>query len=309
MSDDRESYRIVIVGEVLADCFEDGSEIIGGAPLNVAWNLRGFGFDPLMVSAVGDDDLGREILASMESFGLRTDGVQRVGDKMTGRVNVTLEDGEPTYDIVRDVAYDHVDPQTAAMATGHYHGGDGRMTLYHGTVAARAGTRDAINRLKSEGDPRVFFDINVREGNFDASWLDELMRGVDVLKCNWDEMRMLIDDGGSIDASDADAVVDRAGRYVDDSNLSGCVLTAGADGAYHVGRGNSVTRAETPNVPPDDFKDAVGAGDALASVVIAALCGGVAPETALPAAVEHAARVCTLRGATTENKSFYRLEF
>ena len=62
--------RPLIFGEVLFDRFPDGSEVLGGAPFNVAWNLRGLGQDPLLVSRVGKDELGDRILDAMDGFGL-----------------------------------------------------------------------------------------------------------------------------------------------------------------------------------------------------------------------------------------------
>ena len=54
-----EGKRPVLFGEVLHDCFPDGSRVLGGAPLNVAWHLRALGLDPYLVSRVGDDAAGR----------------------------------------------------------------------------------------------------------------------------------------------------------------------------------------------------------------------------------------------------------
>ncbi|MBA1332725.1 carbohydrate kinase, partial [Candidatus Endoriftia persephone str. Guaymas] len=48
----------IIFGEVLFDCFEDGSRVLGGAPFNVAWHLQALGAAPLFISRVGDDSLG-----------------------------------------------------------------------------------------------------------------------------------------------------------------------------------------------------------------------------------------------------------
>ena len=62
--------RVVVFGEVLFDRFPDGSEILGGAPFNVAWNLQAFDVQPLLVSRVGKDRLGRRILGAMSEWGM-----------------------------------------------------------------------------------------------------------------------------------------------------------------------------------------------------------------------------------------------
>ena len=78
--------RPLVFGEVLFDRFPDGSELLGGAPFNVAWNLHGLGLRPLLIGAVGDDDLGRRVLAAMDSWGMGRSGVQVVAGRETGIV-------------------------------------------------------------------------------------------------------------------------------------------------------------------------------------------------------------------------------
>ena len=93
-----EAKRPVIFGEVLFDRFPDGSTVLGGAPFNVAWNLKALGLDPLLVSRVGRDDLGADILAAMSEWGLDTAGVQTDAGHPTGTVEVTLEDARRLLD-------------------------------------------------------------------------------------------------------------------------------------------------------------------------------------------------------------------
>ena len=324
---------VIVIGEVLVDRFDDGHEVVGGAPMNVAWNLRGMGLDPWFVSAVGDDSTGNHIADVMKTFGLRTDGLQ-TNDRPTGYVEVKVIEGEPHYDIRRDVAYDHVDAETAirdASAAGLFDAGtptdsgsdaleDGisnRGILYHGSLCYRAAdTRRTIDRMKSEFTGDVFFDINIRDGHFQADWLDDLMRGVTILKCNWDEIRLLSDQSSETNASgtsgesrdtasDVEAMVATAGRVIQRYDLRCCYLTAGADGAHYIGRNGQTHSVETPHIATEDFGDAVGAGDAFASRTIAGHINGESPERILESAVGHAARVCTLRGATTTDRSFY----
>ncbi|MGD8910729.1 MAG: PfkB family carbohydrate kinase, partial [Chromatiales bacterium] len=118
------SNRITVFGEVLFDCFPGGEKILGGAPFNVAWNLCAFGQRPWFVSRVGEDDEGRTIRQAMASWGMDTGGVQSDPQHATGQVQVSLDQGEPSYDIVDAVAYDFIeagelDPQPCRML---YHG-------------------------------------------------------------------------------------------------------------------------------------------------------------------------------------------
>lgn len=317
MTDRTETLPIVIVGEVLVDRFEDGTEIIGGAPMNVAWNLAGLGQDPLFISAVGTDDAGQRILESMRSWGMRIDGVKQRADVPTGSVAVTLDQGEPSYDIVQNVAYDQIDSEHAAGAIGDYRRMIGAPThsggiLYHGSLCYRGETsRQTIDAIKRDWVGDVFLDINIRDRNFDSTWIETLMRGVTILKCNWDEiLRMQNGPSNARSAPDtidsADEVIEIAKRIVDQYRLKTLWLTAGSDGAYGITGEGLVESVTTPTVHPSEFRDAVGAGDAFAAAAISGQVRRDDPATILDHAVRHAASVCTLRGATTEDRSFYR---
>ncbi len=69
--------RPIIFGEVLYDTFPDDAAVLGGAPFNVAWHLQGFGLQPLFISRVGTDELGAQVIADMQAWGMDLRGVQR----------------------------------------------------------------------------------------------------------------------------------------------------------------------------------------------------------------------------------------
>ena len=90
----------IIFGEVLFDCFPDGSAVLGGAPFNVYAHLGRMGLDPLMITRVGEDERGNRLLAAMGERNLRTEGVQSDPSRFTGEVVVTIdEEGHPQFDI------------------------------------------------------------------------------------------------------------------------------------------------------------------------------------------------------------------
>ena len=107
MTDQNPSYRVVCFGEVLWDCLP-GGRVPGGAPLNVAYHLRKAGCDATVASAVGDDELGIELLAIMSQWDLDTSRVNIHDLLPTGTVEVALEASIPSY-IIRDgVAWDEI---------------------------------------------------------------------------------------------------------------------------------------------------------------------------------------------------------
>ena len=139
----RSHNRPVIFGEVLFDHFPDGSRVLGGAPFNVAWHLRGFGANPLVLSAVGDDEEGREVIERMTSWDLMTHGVQTDPEHGTGRVNARIVEGQNRFEISPDQAWDFIRTGPALRAATEESAG----LLYHGTLALRGD--ESWNALRS----------------------------------------------------------------------------------------------------------------------------------------------------------------
>ena len=83
----RQNGRVVLFGEVLADIFPD-RDVLGGAPFNVARHLKAFGRNPVLVSRVGNDDLGKRVLGTMKQYGMATGGIQLDRVHPTGQVKV-----------------------------------------------------------------------------------------------------------------------------------------------------------------------------------------------------------------------------
>jgi fructokinase len=282
--------RPVIFGEVLFDSFPEGSDVLGGAPFNVAWNLRMLGADPVFVGAVGFDPLGDRVRAAMAAADLDTRGLQTASDAPTGRVRVTLEDGEPRYEILANQAYDRVDPNALEAAID-----DAVPLLYHGSLALRAEpSRSACDWLACRSRRR-FVDVNLRAPWYEPGAVRESLRGVDYVKLNQDELRELAP--GPDDAARVAGLIERAGVR------EAVILTAGAEGAsIHTAAGLCFER---PAPVVENLQDPVGAGDAFASVVILGVLKGWDWPDTLERALGFAARVCTLQGATTTDPGFY----
>ena len=278
----------LIFGEVLFDCFPDGTRVLGGAPFNVAWNLHQLGEAACFVGGVGDDADGRDIREHMDRIAMDTRGLYRHPSAPTGQVRIALENGEPTYTIVPDQAYDDV-PADWAQALP-----ESAALLYHGTLALRSGNRDLLERLQARTRQR-FVDVNLRAPWYEAGDVLALMRGADVVKLNTDEAATLAPD--VVAPERPAALLERA------AIRSALIITHGADGAgIHTADG-SHHRAPAPTVA--GFRDAVGAGDAFASVAIIGLQHDWPWATTLERALRFAAAVCTLQGATTDDPSFY----
>ncbi len=283
----------VLFGEVLFDEFTgpegDVRSVLGGAPFNVAWHLAGFGVEPLFISRVGADAAGEHVRDAMVRHGMPLEGLQVDPVHPTGRVAVSLAAGEPSYDIVTDVAYDHIDPAGIETAIA----GRQPALLYHGTLAARAdASRRALEALRRALSAPIFVDVNLRAPWWDAAGVEALLRGSRWIKLNGDEQATL---GEGFRSPDADGFRERLGAEA-------LILTHGADGAEWVGD------AEAFRVQPrpvGEFQDAVGAGDALAAVFILGRLRGWTPHQSLTRGVEFAAAICGRQGALVEEAAFY----
>lgn len=282
--------RITVFGEVLFDCFPSGEKVLGGAPFNVAWHLQAFGQRPRFVSSVGNDDEGRTIRGAMQRWGMDTAALQTDETRATGEVRVSLRDGEPSYDIVDQVAYDFIDPAQVGDAPGGM--------LYHGSLALRnAVSRQALEKLKSNRPPGVFMDVNLREPWWQRelvlAWVDE----ADWLKLNEDEYALL--QGGR-----SDPLATAAG-FLRQHGLSGLVVTRGERGAMAITPDQAPI--EVAPVKALEVVDTVGAGDALSAVLLLGLNLEWPLRQTLERAQTFASALVGRRGATVDDEDFYRL--
>jgi fructokinase len=285
--------RLCIFGEVLFDHFPDGKRVLGGAPFNVAWHLQAFGKSPHLISRVGNDAEGEEIRAAMRGWGMDGSGLQTDSERPTGKVVVSFENGEPSYDIVENCAYDAIDSRAIEASTATRDCG----FLYHGSLALRGGTsRSALRQLESAGQQTVFIDVNLRSPWWQLERVREMLRAASWVKLNRDELDLLGRDG--------DGGVLEPPAFMHEYDLRGLLLTLGASGAVlHTRDGGPVEVS-----PPGEIElvDTVGAGDAFASVMILGLLSQWPAQLTLQRAQDFASGIVGQRGATVSDPAFYR---
>ena len=286
----------ILFGEVLFDSFPDGQKVLGGAPFNVCWHLRGFGEDPLFASRVGDDEGGREVRRRMRRQGLDLSALQTDPQLPTGEVRITLSPGgQPSFDIRADQAYDRVeledllsriDPSRPAI-------------LYRGTLAARGAHNTAVlDQLHRRLQLPEFIDINLRPPWWQREAVLAALRRARWAKLNDDELQTLTGCGDS-----ESQLREAATAALADWSLDLMVLTRGARGALWV-EPRAIAAAPAPRV--EQVADTVGAGDAFAAVSLLGLIRGWPGETTLRRALDFAAEVCRRRGATIEQADVYQ---
>ncbi len=278
---------VVGIGELLFDVFPTGKKL-GGAPVNFAYHVAQAGVESLAISAVGNDELGDEIMALVAENGVNN-RVARV-DAPTGTVQVTLDSrGVPNFEICEDVAWDKIplsDEILALVANC--------KAFCFGTLAQRSRTsRQTINALldviPSGGDALVIYDINLRQHFYSKEIIETSLRKSNVLKINDDEYLVVADMLG-LPANDY-----KTGcmMLIERYELKMVVLTCGEKGSY-IYTHTEVSYMETPKV---EVVDTVGAGDSFTAALCASLLKGHSLRQAHRIAVDTAAFVCTQAGA------------
>jgi len=289
--------EIVIYGEVLFDEFPDGNRVMGGAPFNVAWHLQGLGLAPLMISRIGRDESGAAVLAAMKSWGMDVSGIQRDPSHPTGRVQVVMQGGQPQYNIVPYQAYDYIDRAQAEAILVPL----APEILCHGTLALRHNVScQAFEQLRRKHPVAAFLDINLRSPWWEWSGVREWAGRARWLKLNTDELQILARDAARDDAP----LEEQARRLRRNLDLESLWVTMGSEGAMVTDAGDSMWRESPP--PVTHLVDTVGAGDAFSAVVLMGLLHGWSVRVTLQRAVEFAARICEIQGATTTDRELYR---
>jgi fructokinase len=276
---------ILCVGEVLWDIFPTG-RFLGGAPLNVACHLQALGLPALMVSRVGNDELGREIFQRLPQSGLTTDFIQTDAQLPTGRVHVSFQCPQtPEYDIVMPASWDAIEctDELAERAARC-------RAIVFGSLAQRSErSRETIQRLLKTTALRVF-DVNLRTPFSNREVVEQSLQQSDLVKLNEDELRRLcewFDVKGTSAAQNAGAIAHRFG-------CASICITRGREGAawWHHGSWHEHAGYRVAVV------DTVGAGDAFLAALLSGLLLGHSPADVLPYANAVGAFVATQSGAT-----------
>ncbi len=281
------AVEIVGLGEILWDLLPTGRQL-GGAPFNFAFHCHQLGHEAVMVSRVGDDDLGRAIRELMANHGLSDAALQTDAAHPTGTVDVQLDAaGQPTYTIHSEVAYDFLAwdhrlrmlcSQAQALCFG---------TLVQRTPLARETVRRAIRSVQGG---IVVYDVNLRQQFYDRDTVHESLRLSRWVKLNDDELTVLRGLLGLEGEGESALLADLRRRY----DLDLACMTRGSRGCL------LRTAEEEIAVPglPVDVVDTVGAGDAFtAGLLVSVLEGQTIPDAAV-FANRLAARVAGSAGGT-----------
>jgi fructokinase len=274
----------VCFGEVLWDVFPTHKKI-GGAPLNVALRMNSLGVETTMISRVGEDENGDDILSFLNSQEVTTDLIQVTKEYKTGAVNVMInEKGNASYDILYPSAWDKI-VVTEIM--------DKVISEADVFVFGSLASRDEVSRntLLSLLDKAKYkvFDANLRAPYYTTEVLEELMQKADFIKLNDEELREISRELGSPYNS-----FEQNMKFIaEKTNTKQICVTKGEFGAvlyyndkFYYNSGYFVKVVDT-----------VGAGDSFLASLIIRLLRGKSPQKALNYACAVGALVAGQEGA------------
>lgn len=229
METNNNSYAVCF-GEILWDIFPTGSRA-GGAPFNVAYNLDKMGLKVQMISRIGDDQLGNDLLKQIKNWNIATDYIQIDEEKPTGTVIANFdEQGEAHYDIVDDVAWDHIKISAEHQALVQ----NAEAFVFGSLIARNAASKNTLLQLIEFSKFNVF-DVNFRPPFIDFEFIKILLEKADLVKMNKAELRQIIEFLGE-EYEDENTSVKHIQQHFD---LNEIILTKGSKGArYFVGNEN-----------------------------------------------------------------------
>ena len=283
-------------GEILWDCLPSRRHA-GGAPFNVAAHLAQLGTRTAVISAVGRDTLGDEILQVAQDKRVDTRFVSRARVGLpTGTTKVTVDaNGNATYDLVQPAAWDEITVSDDALAAVAH-----ADALTFGSLAGRSPyNRQQLDRLLSVRGPQKFFDVNLRPPFVDITLVLELAKRADIIKLNDGEAGRLASwlrggEAAPATPSSAGEVAHACAVVAEATGIGRICVTMAKEGAAFWDHG----RLTAAPAPPVEVKDTVGAGDAFMAGLMVGLTRGGDTKQVLQHACQLGAYVASHDGAT-----------
>jgi fructokinase len=281
--------KIAAFGELLWDLLPSG-KVLGGAPANFIYRINSFGDEGSLLSKVGDDKAGKEAREALRKLGLSDENIQTDYEFPTGSVKISIDkNGIPDFNIITDVAYDHIEINSEMMEA--FSQAD---CVCFGTLVQRYGiSKNTLRELIHEAPDVVkFLDVNLRKKCYTAATLEDSLRMANILKTNDEELMITKELLGLKNES----LRDLADEALEKFNLDIILCTLGSNGAF------CLTKEGIFYYDPGyqiSLGDTVGAGDAFSAGFVHYYMNGYPIDDALRFGNAAGAMVATTTGATS----------
>lgn len=280
--------KIAAFGELLWDLLPSG-KVLGGAPTNFIYRINSFGDEGSLLSKVGNDKAGREAREALRNLGVSDENIQTDYEFPTGSVKITIDkNGVPDFNIITDVAYDHIEINAEMMDA--FSQAD---CVCFGTLVQRYGiSKNTLRELIHEAPDVVkFLDVNLRKKCYTAQTLEDSLRMANILKTNDEELLITKELLGLQN----ETLRDLAEEAIEKFKLDIILCTLGSNGAF------CLTNDGVFYYDPGyqiSLGDTVGAGDAFSAGFVHYYMNGYPIDEALRFGNAAGAMVATTTGAT-----------
>jgi fructokinase len=294
-------FNVVGIGEVLWDLLLTGTQL-GGAPANFAYHAHALGAHTQVITSIGNDDRGHEIIRRFHEMGLPDAGVQVDNTAPTGTATVDLSgNGLAHFTVQQNVAWDAIATTDHALAIAR-----SVNAICFGSLAQRCEpSRNTIQQLVAAvpADALRVFDINLRQKFYSREVIEQSLHLANVLKLNDDELPTL---AGMFNLTGStEDQIERLARTFD---LKLIALTRGERGSLLYQRQEPQRELETQQQNsarwsdcqsrPVKVVDTVGAGDSFTAALVLGLLHKMDLDEINTIANEVARYVCSQPGAT-----------
>lgn len=240
--------KVICFGEILWDNLPNG-RLAGGAPMNVAYHLRNLGVDASLISRVGNDQAGQDLIDFISSIGIPTNLIQLDNHEKTSEVIGELKDGnEMVYTITYPTAWDYI-----AWQNSYQQLIENTDMLIYGSLASRHSmSRQTLLKVLEAANYKVF-DVNLRLPHYEKNTLRELLHQANLVKVNENEIEVL---GNWFTFFSKEE--DRVKALQELFNIDEIIITKGANGSAYYSKNQQIAQ----NSFAVEVVDTVGSGDA-----------------------------------------------
>ena len=283
---------VVCFGEILWDNLPTGRRP-GGAPMNVAYHLHQLGLNSQLISSVGDDQPGRELLVFLKQIGVDTVHIQQNTEYATSEVLASVNESthEVTYEIIQPVAWDYISwkPEFESLLKAS-------QAFVFGTLSARnTVSRETLLRMLSHATYRVY-DVNLRAPHYSPEVIDTLLQNADLVKLNSEELMLIAKWYDPACQKEADAVEVLFNLF----KMKEIIITKGSMGATYY---TPSFRYYYPAYPVK-VADTIGSGDSFLAAFLAMKLGDEPVDLTLDYAVAMGAFITSQPGACPPYSQF-----
>ena len=292
MKPNKSKKSVVCFGEILWDNLPTGKRP-GGAPMNVAYHLHKLGIDSHLISSIGNDQSGVELMDFLKEIGLKTDLVQIDREHATSEVQASVNpvNHEVSYEIISPVAWDFTtwQPNFEVLLNE-------AQAFVFGTLSARNMTsRNTLYKMLEYGSYHVF-DVNLRAPHYSPEVIEALLQKSNMVKLNSSELLLIAQWYNQACVKEAECVEVLFDRFKIDEVL----ITKGSQGATYY---TSLFRYDYPAYTVN-VADTIGSGDSFLAAFLAMKLGDEPVEITLDYAVAMGAFITSQAGACPQYSKF-----